>query len=151
MSKQAPPAHTTRAVGPCPTLIQSSRMPQHWKFTQHHRTTRLPPQKVKYFMLCTVVFYTTPSKDNLSLLDVVWKSTASMKMHIPCLCKLQTKIEVFYVMHSSFLHNPKQRQSVFDETICPYENSLSIKEKNDKNSYLICLNNRCKISCDSPR
>ena len=27
----------------CPTIIQISRTPRHWKFTKHHRTTRLPP------------------------------------------------------------------------------------------------------------
>ena len=34
------PAPTASAVGPCPTIIQISRTPRHWKFTQHHRTTR---------------------------------------------------------------------------------------------------------------
>ena len=43
MFKQPPPAPTARAVGPCPTLIQTSRTPRHWKFTQDHRTTRPPP------------------------------------------------------------------------------------------------------------
>ena len=43
MSKLPPPAPTTRAVGPCPTIIQISRTPRHWKFTQHHRTTHPPP------------------------------------------------------------------------------------------------------------
>ena len=38
-----PPAPTARAVGPCPTVIQTSRTPRHWKFTQDHRTTRPPP------------------------------------------------------------------------------------------------------------
>ena len=42
MSKQSPPAPTARAVGPCPTLIQTSRTPRHWKFTQDHCTTRPP-------------------------------------------------------------------------------------------------------------
>ena len=28
------------AIGPCPTIIQISRTPRHWKFTQDHRTTR---------------------------------------------------------------------------------------------------------------
>ena len=42
-----PPAPTASAVGPCPTLIQISRMPRHWKFTQHHRTTRPPPAPIK--------------------------------------------------------------------------------------------------------
>ena len=44
MSKQPPPAPTASTVGPCPTLIQISRTPRHWKFTQHHRTTRPPPE-----------------------------------------------------------------------------------------------------------
>ena len=44
MSKQ--PAPTARAVGPCPTLIQTSRTPRHWKFTQDHRTTRPPPEAI---------------------------------------------------------------------------------------------------------
>ena len=45
MSKQPQPAPTAsvHVVGPCPTLIQISRTPRHWKFTQHHRTTRPPP------------------------------------------------------------------------------------------------------------
>ena len=43
--KQPPPAPTARAVGPCPTLIQISRTPRHWKFTQDHRTTRPPPER----------------------------------------------------------------------------------------------------------
>ena len=38
-----PPAPTASAVGLCPTLIQISRTPRHWKFTQHHCTTRPPP------------------------------------------------------------------------------------------------------------
>ena len=43
MTKQPPPAPTASAVGPCPTIIQISRMPRHRKFTQHHRTTRTTP------------------------------------------------------------------------------------------------------------
>ena len=39
-----PPEPTASAVGPCPTLIQINRAPRHWKFTQHHRTTRPPPR-----------------------------------------------------------------------------------------------------------
>ena len=47
MSKQPPPAPTARAIGPCPTIIQISRTPQHWKFTQHLRTTRPPPRTLE--------------------------------------------------------------------------------------------------------
>ena len=41
-----PPAPTASVVGPCPTVIQISRTTRHWKFTQHHRTTRPPPISV---------------------------------------------------------------------------------------------------------
>ena len=69
MSKQPQPAPSASAVGPCPTviriegrpgtgslpstiappdhprhtIIQFSRTPLHWKFTQHRRKTRSPP------------------------------------------------------------------------------------------------------------
>ena len=42
ISKQPPPAPTASAVGPCPTVSQAGGRPRHWKFTQHHRTTRPP-------------------------------------------------------------------------------------------------------------
>ena len=32
-----------QTTSPCPTFIQISRTPRHWKFTQHHRSTRPPP------------------------------------------------------------------------------------------------------------
>ena len=47
-----PPAPTTRAVGPCPTLIQTSKTPRHWKFTQDHRTTRSPPTQRENNIVC---------------------------------------------------------------------------------------------------
>ena len=43
MAKQPLPVPTASTVVPCPTLIQSSRAPRHWKFTKHHRTTLSPP------------------------------------------------------------------------------------------------------------
>ena len=43
MSKPPPPAPTASAIGPPPSCNQNCRTPQHWKFTQHHRTTRPPP------------------------------------------------------------------------------------------------------------
>ena len=46
MSKQPPSAPTASTIGSCPTIIQISRTPRHWKFTQHLRTTR-PPHRVK--------------------------------------------------------------------------------------------------------
>ena len=41
--KQPPPASIASTIGPCPTIIQRSRTPQHWKFIQYLRTTRPPP------------------------------------------------------------------------------------------------------------
>ena len=42
-SEQTPlSAPTASAGGPCSTLTQINRTPRHWKFTQHHRTTRPP-------------------------------------------------------------------------------------------------------------
>ena len=45
MSKQPLPAPMASAVGTCHTIIDISRTPQHWKFTQHHRIARTPRQK----------------------------------------------------------------------------------------------------------
>ena len=42
MSKQTSHAPTASTEGPCPTLIEISRTPRHWKFAQHHCTTRPP-------------------------------------------------------------------------------------------------------------
>ena len=58
MSKQPPTAPTESTIGPCPTVSQVSRSPcptvsqvsrtpWHWKFTQHPRTTRPPPESAK--------------------------------------------------------------------------------------------------------
>ena len=55
MSKQPPPAPTASATGPCPTIIQISRMPRHWKFTQHLRTTRPPPLYLENYFMYKVV------------------------------------------------------------------------------------------------
>ena len=53
-SKQPPPASTARAANPCPTIIQISRTPWHWKLTQHHRTTRpannVDPDQMSHFV-----------------------------------------------------------------------------------------------------
>ena len=62
MSKQPPPAPIASAIGPCPTIIQISRTPQHWKFTQHLRTTRPPPS-----LLCLPLFGRRPDIDGFWL------------------------------------------------------------------------------------
>ena len=56
MSKQPPPAPTTSAVCPCSTIIQISRTPQHWTFTQHHRTTRPPLILIRKSTIRSIVF-----------------------------------------------------------------------------------------------
>ena len=50
MSKQPPPAPTASTIGPCPTEIQVSRTPRHWKFTQHLRTTQPTLSEVRVLM-----------------------------------------------------------------------------------------------------
>ena len=52
-----PPAPTASAAGPCPTLIQISRTPRHWKFTQHHRTTRPPRFCLKQMNLLYMIYF----------------------------------------------------------------------------------------------
>ena len=72
---QPPPAPTVNAVGPCATLIQISRTPRHWKFTQHHRTTRPPPLLVvKVFLIFSYLFAVLQIrrdnyKDNLGIVS----------------------------------------------------------------------------------
>ena len=51
MSKQPPPTPTASAVGPCPTLLQISRTPRHWKLTQHQRTT---PSDGRHLGICSI-------------------------------------------------------------------------------------------------
>ena len=43
-----PPAPIASAIGLCPTLFQISRTPRHWKFIQHHRTTRPPLIQIEH-------------------------------------------------------------------------------------------------------
>ena len=55
MSKQPPPAPTASATGPCPTIIQISRTPRHWKITQHLRSTRPPQMETEDWLLCYIL------------------------------------------------------------------------------------------------
>ena len=54
MSKPPPPAPIASTIGPCPTAIQIVGRPGHWKFTQHHRTTR-PPQLNQWTDFITIL------------------------------------------------------------------------------------------------
>ena len=49
MSKPPPPAPTAscKRNRPLPYCNQNCRTPRHWKFTQHHRTTRPPPRCIE--------------------------------------------------------------------------------------------------------
>ena len=42
MSKQPQPEPSASAVGPLPYCNPNCKTLRHWKFTQHHRTTRPP-------------------------------------------------------------------------------------------------------------
>ena len=65
ISKQPPPAPTASATGPCPTIIQISRTPRHWKITQHHRTTRPPPVEDHLITQCRLTIFAEKSCLNL--------------------------------------------------------------------------------------
>ena len=79
-----PPAPTASAIGPCPTIIKI-RTPQHWKFTQHHRTTRPPPEFSyvhkcewgRFFFFSQIFFYYRTQRHLikfrvLGLISAVW-------------------------------------------------------------------------------
>ena len=71
MSKQPKLESTASVVGPCPTIIQISRTPRHWKFTQHHRSTRPPPLlgvPMRFFLLFDVLSVVLPV--NLYAIDI---------------------------------------------------------------------------------
>ena len=84
MSKQPPPAPTASTVGPCPIIIQISRTPRHWKFTQHLRTTRPSPVRVCVCLcVCLALMITgnstryiqrgIPSQNHFSIRKLVYK------------------------------------------------------------------------------
>ena len=94
MSKQPPPAPTASTEGPCPTLIQISMTPRHWKFAQHHRTTRPPPfirSKIDYG--CQA--YNSASKYQLKRVERIqnaalrlatgaYKGTPALSLNVEC-------------------------------------------------------------------
>ena len=67
MSKPPPPAPTASAIGPCPTVIEIVGRPRHWKFTQHHRTTRPPPTTTELSKLFVLLL-------SKNMLNIVKKS-----------------------------------------------------------------------------
>ena len=85
MSKQPPPAPTASAIGPCPTIIQTSRTPRHWQFTQHLRTTRPPPcLRVKDSYV--------PLLEDCHIASIVRiKSKVVLKPHTAFICKGMVK------------------------------------------------------------
>ena len=69
-----PPAPTASTVGPCPTLIQISRMPWHWKFTQHHRSTRPPPIVLENTMLVSFNIMFTSQDQKMQRKDKAYRT-----------------------------------------------------------------------------
>ena len=53
MSKPPPTRSYCKRNRPLPYCIQNCRTPRHWKFTQHHRTTRPPVKKQWVFKQIT--------------------------------------------------------------------------------------------------
>ena len=71
MSKQPPPAPTASAIGPCPTIIKISRTPWHWKFTQHHRTTR--PPHASHVEIVSKIKEIIEGDARFTIRDIAWK------------------------------------------------------------------------------
>ena len=80
---QTTPTHTyCKSNRPLPYCNQNCRTPRHWKFTQHHRTTRPPPKVIgarltTLSIKCLELFplYDLSSfLQLLSYLKTVWKS-----------------------------------------------------------------------------
>ena len=82
-NQTTPTAHTASAVGPCPTLIQISRAPRHWMFTQQQRTTRPPPVLEDHPNLGKVY-----ERRTLSSPFVVCNICSSVSEDIPIYCKM---------------------------------------------------------------
>ena len=71
------------AIGPCPTIIQISRTPRHWKFTQDHRTTR-PSMK------CHTYVEATPT-------------STSVGRHFGFMCQLASERLLHLTYHKNYL------------------------------------------------
>ena len=124
MSKQLPPAPTASALCPCPTIIQISRTPRHWKLTQHHRTTRSLPTSPGIARLISRFSGHSAESLNRGPVSVCrsfkpsspWhsKRTGISSIHICNNCSelqtdcLQTVEEVAYTnLSSCIMYNPK--------------------------------------------
>ena len=64
-----------------------------------------------FWLLCTCI--RTDRVRKLFIPSLILDEFSRGKLQIPCLCKQQTDIKVFYVTRCSFLHNIEQRLSVF--------------------------------------
>ena len=79
MSKHPPPAPTASAIGPCPTMMQISRTPRPWKFSQHLRTTRPPPyikrerERERECVCACVLFYNTKDWMQFYISGLTWE------------------------------------------------------------------------------
>ena len=104
MSKQPPFAPTANAVGPCPTLIQISRTPRHWEFTQNHRTTRPPPAVTEILLvLCSVSFLVTA--DGAILGHQIAKNQTWLHIKINVTQSWYDFTEIFSVSHFAIFTN----------------------------------------------
>ena len=99
-----PPAPTASAIGPCPTIIQSSRTPRHWKFTQHLRTTRPPLCRkvtVHNWMLAERGIHTTHNEER-HLRAMLW-SACVLVVHTYYKNVLEM-LQGYFVAHRELYH-----------------------------------------------
>ena len=78
MFKEPPPAPTASAIGPCPTIIQISRTPRNWKFTQHLRTTRPPPRFLETQLPTIEKFHSSLTNERISQKDLNLKTDLTL-------------------------------------------------------------------------
>ena len=120
MSKQPPPAPTVSAIGPCPTIMQISRTPQHWKFTQYHHTTRPPTVLSKWDLHLQERICYVRSKFLIQELTPTKKECKTVEL-------LSLQIDLFTLI----LLNPLDTSGLFhcymlDESICYFRGVRSI-------------------------
>ena len=90
-----PTAPTASAIGPCPTIIQISRTPWHWKFTQHHHTTRPPLIYKEFHDYFSIYIY------SCIIVEPLKRQKICSRRHFNFLLSLSKKIRLDFSCESS--------------------------------------------------
>ena len=87
MSRPPQPAPIASTVDPCPTIIQISRTPRHWKFTQHRKKKRCVNDKSGYkFFITTGLIKMIEIKHSIPMILMIGpRPVKRSSMHIELL------------------------------------------------------------------